>query len=409
MIEFILLFGLGFLSAGLVALLIAPSIHRSIVRFTENRLKATMPLSPEEVRAQKDMVRAVLAAENARTSHDLVRERDRIAGLMVENNGLTRNLLQAVADKNDMLAAVEEMRQETHKLRSVIDEDNAKIEALKTAIANQDAEIARQAQDINQLVRRRDALLTELDNLKIEHASNITQIENLNIQIGNLREERETARKDWKTSFERAKDLELRLVREENKVTRLEEKLQRETALIAEKTNSLERRASEIGRLKERLKDATWEARESARTLKSAGLPVPAPSAKARPKTNAASKSDEEQAASPVMETVVAETMDEDAPETVFEAFDAARFAEDVRSRNNALTQVLLSSSDGSKDDALREEIAEIAADLIVLTAANEGPGSPVRASLAGAKPQSANGRLSLADRANTALSKNLG
>jgi len=409
MIEFILLFGLGFLSAGLVALLIAPSIHRSIVRFTENRLRATMPLSPEEVRAQKDMVRAVLAAENARTSHDLVRERDKIAGLMVENNGLTRNLLQAVADKNDMVTAVEEMRQETQQLRNVIDEDNARIEAFKAAIANQDAELARQAQEINQLVRRRDALLAELDNLKIEHASNITQIENLNIKISSLRDERETARKDWKTSFERAKDLELRLVREENKVARLEEKLERETALVAEKSNNIERRTSEIARLKERLKETTWESREAARALKSAGLPVPAPSAKARPKTGAASKNEEERTVSKVEEAPVVEAKEEDVLETVFEPFDAARFADDVRARNNALTQVLLSSSDGSKDDALREEIAEIAAELIVLTAANEGPGSPVRASLAGAKPQSKTGRISLADRANSALNKNLG
>ena len=106
---------------------------------------------------------------------------------------------------------------------------------------------------------------------------------------------------------------------------------------------------------------------------------------------------------------VETEIINQDTPETVFEAFDAMQFAEEVRARNNALTQVLLNSSDPSKDDALREEIAEIAAELIVLTAANEGPGSAVRTSLAGAKQQSANGRISLAERANAALTKNLG
>ncbi|MGO8026772.1 hypothetical protein, partial [Rhizobium leguminosarum] len=34
--------------------LVSPAVHRRIVLYTENRLKATMPLSPQEVRAQKD-------------------------------------------------------------------------------------------------------------------------------------------------------------------------------------------------------------------------------------------------------------------------------------------------------------------------------------------------------------------
>ena len=36
-----------------------------------------MPLSPQEVRAQKDAARASYAAENARTSQVLKRERDK--------------------------------------------------------------------------------------------------------------------------------------------------------------------------------------------------------------------------------------------------------------------------------------------------------------------------------------------
>ena len=66
MIEYALLFALGFLAAVLVGMVFAPIVQRRIVRFAEDRLKATMPLSPQEVRAQKDAARAVYAAENAR-------------------------------------------------------------------------------------------------------------------------------------------------------------------------------------------------------------------------------------------------------------------------------------------------------------------------------------------------------
>ena len=67
-IEYALLFGLGFLSAILAGLLLAPAIHRRIVKFTEDRILATMPVSPQELRAQKDMVRAEMAVQVARAN-----------------------------------------------------------------------------------------------------------------------------------------------------------------------------------------------------------------------------------------------------------------------------------------------------------------------------------------------------
>ncbi|MCY0148189.1 hypothetical protein OEG84_10810 [Hoeflea sp. G2-23] len=66
MIEFVLLFALGFLAAALVALIIAPIIQRRVVTLTERRMRASVPLSAAEIRAEKDMARAAYAAENAR-------------------------------------------------------------------------------------------------------------------------------------------------------------------------------------------------------------------------------------------------------------------------------------------------------------------------------------------------------
>lgn len=85
MIEYAILFGLGFLTATLLALLIAPAIHRHIVAYTENRIRATMPISPQEVRAQKDMARALYAAENAKVRQELDTEREKNTSLRLAN------------------------------------------------------------------------------------------------------------------------------------------------------------------------------------------------------------------------------------------------------------------------------------------------------------------------------------
>ncbi len=85
MIEYALIFGLGFLCAILLFHLIAPAINRRIVSYTEKRLRATMPMSPQEVRAQKDMARALYAAENARTRQEMDAEREKALALKFKN------------------------------------------------------------------------------------------------------------------------------------------------------------------------------------------------------------------------------------------------------------------------------------------------------------------------------------
>ncbi|MGO7624010.1 hypothetical protein ACC687_38385, partial [Rhizobium ruizarguesonis] len=72
MIEYALFFGLGFLTAAFLVFLVSPSVHRRIVWYTENRLKATMPLSPQEVRAQKVLGREGVFGGIERKHHILL-------------------------------------------------------------------------------------------------------------------------------------------------------------------------------------------------------------------------------------------------------------------------------------------------------------------------------------------------
>ena len=60
-IQSIMLVALGFLSATLLGLLIAPAFWRRAVRLTTRRLKEQLPLSDAEIRADKDRLRAEYA------------------------------------------------------------------------------------------------------------------------------------------------------------------------------------------------------------------------------------------------------------------------------------------------------------------------------------------------------------
>lgn len=355
MIEYALLFGLGFLAAALLVMLVAPAIHKRIVLYTENRLKATMPLSPQEIRAQKDMVRAVYAAENARTTQELLREREASVALRIANDTLSKEASHLVADNHDLRAQIHDMSVEAADFRSKIRRVEVEADNLKEALRRTEESAAAKDLEIMTLGRRIERIMADVDNLKIERTTRETEIENLKMRVQALRDEREELRREAKLVTKRAKDAEIRLAQEEHKLLRLDDRLAREMADNVDKDALLERRAKEITRLKQGVKSANSQVRAAIKSLKAANLPVP----------------DFKEFAIVEDEPVAA------AAGTVAVA-GATDLEDELRHRHTALTERLLKAKTATNDKALREEIADIAAKMIVLTASREGEKSPI-------------------------------
>lgn len=393
MIQFVLLFGLGFLSAALLVMLIAPAIHRRIVRYTENRIKATLPISPQEVRAQRDMARAVYAAENARTKQELVQEKDKGVALRLRYDKLADEARRLQSDNHDLQMQIADMDVEAADLRSRLRQEDSYIQQLKAAIeAAEEADAAKGVQ-IEELQRRVSKLTADADNLRIDLSARDTEVENLKFRLSALRDERETLRTDIKLQTTRAKDAETRLAQEEHRALRLEDKLSREIALRADKENALERRIEEVARLKERIKSASTEMRKGSRSSPKSGTKPDEP------------RLDEAQA---VKETVPLEGQGApvvpDIAAVIAGSPELSELADDVHHRATALSERLLKAKTDVNDEAIREELASIAAAMVSLTAQAEGDASPIYHILQAAKPSDALERESLASRAQSAL-----
>ncbi|MFZ9500805.1 MAG: hypothetical protein ACO27F_04475 [Beijerinckiaceae bacterium] len=65
-IEQAMVFSLGFLCAGLLALLLLPAVWRRAVRLSRRRLETLTPLSMDEILAERDLLRAQFAVERRR-------------------------------------------------------------------------------------------------------------------------------------------------------------------------------------------------------------------------------------------------------------------------------------------------------------------------------------------------------
>lgn len=262
---------------------------------------------------------------------------------------------------------------------------------------------------IAQLLGKIQQLNQDVDNLKIDIATHDTEAESFRSRINALRDERETLRNDLRLMTQRAKDAELRLAREENKSTRLEDRLNAEIAGSVDKDTVIERRISEINRLKERLKTANAEMREASRKPAVSKIPPPEriktlESAKrealAEPKSTRAKEMIE--AAPPILlpEPNPLALL----PSRLIDEKRAAELSEDARNQANAVSEMLLKLDDEDHDEALRGEIADIAAKMVAIVAQKEGMSSPIRSMLAGRPQDQSAVRLSLSNRASTLM-----
>lgn len=384
MIEYALLFGLGFLAAAFLGFLISPAVHRRIVWYTENRMRATMPLSPQEVRAQKDMARALYAAENARTTQDLMREREKSLSLQLKHDSIARDAGHFASEIGALQAQIGDMSVEAAELRSHLRKDENYISQLKTSLHIVEQASASKEGELDALRTRLNRLADQADGLKIDMAAHETEIESLNLKSNALRIERDNLRKDVTLLQKRAKDAEQKLTQQEHAVMRLEDKGRRDATALSDNAALLNRRQQEISKLKEQVKAANVDLRKANRSLRSAGLaPVLAEPAKENRATDDAPASELDTAAI------------------------AAHLAEEVRARSAAVSERLLSvKTDSTGDGAIREEIATIAASMVALTAINEGPSSPIRDLLPDSAATPEGERIDLAQRAATILSE---
>ncbi|AQS60958.1 hypothetical protein AGRHK599_LOCUS2166 [Rhizobium rhizogenes] len=405
MIEYAILFGLGFLTATLLALLIAPAIHRRIVAYTENRLRATMPISPQEVRAQKDMARALYAAENAKVRQELETEREKNTSLRLANEAASSDAYRLGEQNRSLSLKIEEMTLEIGELRTGLDASEERAGTIAASLTQQEQAANERASQMADLTARLTNLTRELDDSKILAATRDLEAEQAKQSATRFRKEGETASRELQDVAARNKEAMSAVARESRKVARLEEQVATLMAKNADLDTMLTLRNQEAARLKEQLAAAGGRENDMIIRLPNPAVPAekaapppqqPAPAPEAAPAIAAdagQAATEEESPALPVVEEPTAPQPN-----------GLEQEIEDIRNQGTALTERLLNVRGTGNDEPIRREIARIAAEMIALTAAREGEKSPIPELLA--KASGSSGRESLAKRAKVVMEK---
>src|ERR1700753_935771 len=137
MIEPIMYFGIGFLVAALVGLVVIPLVHGRAVRLTMQRLEAATPLSMAEIQADKDQLRAEFAMSTRRLEMAVEQLKNKstsqLAELGKKGDAINRMKLE-LGEKNATIFSLE-AREKAGKeqLRATEEEFATKTEALRQA------------------------------------------------------------------------------------------------------------------------------------------------------------------------------------------------------------------------------------------------------------------------------------
>lgn len=264
MIEPIMYFGIGFLVAALIGLVVVPLVHGRAVRLTMRRLEAATPLSMAEIQADKDQLRAEFAmstrrlemsveqlkAKSTNQLAELGKKGDAINRLKIELGEKTATIFALEArDKalRDQLRATEEefavktstmleaqralseKESELARMLDALDErsqtaeaQKVEIVALRTQVEALKERLNGASHELKAVEDRRDAERVELRAATQELSEERGKVDNLGRRVGELEQQLVAQTTEAEILGRRAHDLEGRLAEQTRLLTESE-------------------------------------------------------------------------------------------------------------------------------------------------------------------------------------------
>ena len=175
MIEPIMYFGIGFLVAALIGLVVIPLVHGRAVRLTMQRLEAATPLSMAEIQADKDQLRAEFAMSTRRLEMSVEQLKNKTTSPLAElgKKGDAINRLKIeLGEKTATIFALEARDKALRdQLRATEDEIAAKTSSMHDAqrtLSDKEADLTKMVAELEEKATFSEAQKVELIALKTQ-------------------------------------------------------------------------------------------------------------------------------------------------------------------------------------------------------------------------------------------------
>ena len=385
MIQAAMYMALGFLVAAALALMVAPVLWNRAIALTRQRIESSVPLTLNEIQADKDQLRAEFAMSTRRLEMSIDKLREKAS---------------------TQLAEISRRRDELTKLA---EEHKEKLDRLAQAEARGD--------DLETRLRRREERLEETERALGEAQTRLeeraAELERFEAALRNATEDVDAHREELSARDDRLAQMAEDARAARAAVQRAEDDLARERDRVARREETIERLRAELGERDERLDrvHATMAAEAPDRAafearieeLEAQNVRLEADLAQALMRTGAVLEHASDENVAAALDSLKSENRDLRREVTYLQGeLDAAKVE---------LAAAQLSGRDEweveRRENAIvRERINDLAAKVVAMTAEIEGPDSPIHRILAqaetGATDVEAGGAessLSLADR----------
>jgi len=271
MIEPIMFFGLGFLAASLLTLVIVPLVHARAVRLTTRRLEASTPVSIAEIQADKDQLRAEFAMATRRLEMNVEQLQAKTTSQLAKLGKQTETInrlkaeLAAAVDTIAALQAQEKSLQE--QLLSTAEELGLKNTALEEAerkLAERKAELAKFSADLNERT-------IWADSQRVEIVARETQLAALRDRVDDLERDVKQAEERFQQARNDAEKANKALAEEREERARVE----REMDTLSQETEATwAKQREENAVIRECINDVAAEVARLTMALEGAGSPM---------------------------------------------------------------------------------------------------------------------------------------
>jgi hypothetical protein len=379
MIEPIMFIGIGFLVAGLLVIGAIPMVHARAVRLTQRRLEAMTPMSMAEIHADKDQLRAEFAMSTRRLEMSVDQMKAKTSSQLAEigkkSEAVGRLKLELGEKAAALLGAEAKVNSLTEELQSTQNELTAKTGVLhgtERRLAERTAELARLTAQSNDSSMKADSQRVELVTLQAQAEMLKGQIEGYEQEIKGLQGRLGTQTANTETA---SRQLAEERIKTEAHGARIKEI---ENQLIVQTTEAeiLSRRVQELlARLDEHERLATE--RESSSEQYRSQL---AAAAKIETGIRGELAERENQHRTTTATLSAEKAIAEEQLKLAQQERDQLR--RDIAAMKQEAENAW--ASERMETAVMRERINDVAAEVARLTAALEGPSSPIEAILAG-------------------------
>lgn len=378
MIEPIMYFGIGFLVAALIGLVIVPLVHGRAVRLTMRRLEAATPLSMAEIQADKDQLRAEFAMSTRRlemsVEHLKTKSTSQLAELGKKGDAINRLKIE-LGEKTATIFALEARDKALRDQLRATEEEVA----VKTA-AMHDAErtLSDKEAELTKMIGEFDEKSTFADAQKVEIIA-------LKAQIEALKDRLTAAGNDVKAAEDRREAERVALKAATHELDEERGKVQNLGRRVSELEQQLAAQATEAEMLGRRAHDLEERLTEQSRLLAQSEVEIKHMQAhiEAATKTEGdlrAAIAELDGRTSSATERLKAERAQLTA-ELERTKDERDRLSRDLAAMKRETEETW--ASERVENSLLRERINDVAAEVARLASALEGPNSPIDAILA--------------------------